>query len=115
TLVLDALLGEERLDFFLLCSALTSVLADPAQVDYAGANAFLDAFAQRKATRNRPWTVSVNWDIWREVGLAINTAVPLELRDVRQREVEAGMSSAEGVEVFHRILHSRLSQVAVSM
>jgi len=115
TLVLDALLGEERLDFFLLCSALTSVLADPAQVDYAGANAFLDAFAQRKATRNRPWTVTVNWDIWREVGLAVNTAVPFELRDVRQREVEAGMSSAEGVEVFHRILHSRLSQVAVSM
>lgn len=115
TLVLDALLADEKLDFVVLCSALTSMLGGPAQVDYSAGNAFLDVFAQRKATHNRPWTVSVNWDIWREVGLAVNTVVPLELKEVRQREVEAGMSSKEGVEVFHRILHSRLSQVVVSM
>jgi acyl transferase domain-containing protein len=114
-LVLDAVLGEEKLDFFLLCSALSSVLGGPAQVDYCGANAFLDAFAQRKAPHGGTWTVTVNWDIWREVGLAVNTSVPLELREIRQREVAGGMSSPEGVEVFRRILHSRLSQVVVSM
>jgi acyl transferase domain-containing protein len=114
-LVLDAVLGQERLDFFLLCSALSSVLGGPAQVDYCGANAFLDAFAQRRAPHHETWTVTVNWDIWREVGLAVNTAVPLELKELRQREVAGGMSSPEGVEVFRRILHNRLSQVVVSM
>ena len=115
TLVLDALLAEEKLDFVVLCSALTSTLGGAAQIDYTAGNAFLDAFAHRKATHNRPRTVSVNWDTWREVGLAVNTAVPLEFKEMRQREVEAGMSSKEGVDVFHRILHSRLSQVIVSM
>ncbi len=114
-LVLDAVLGEEGLDFILLCSALTSVLGGPAQVDYCGANAFLDAFAHLKAARRGPWTVTVNWDIWREVGLAVDADVPPELREVRQREIEGGMSSKEGVEVFRRVLHSRLPQVVVSI
>ena len=115
TLVLDALLSEEKLDFVVLCSALASVLGAPAQIDYCAANAFLDAFAHSHATHNRRKTVTVNWDIWREVGLAVNTAVPDELTELRQREVEGGMSSKEGVEVFKRVLGSGLSQVVVSM
>ena len=114
TLVLDALLSEDKLDFVLLCSGLSSVLGAPGQVDYCGANAFLDAFAHRNATQNRPWTVTVNWDLWGEVGLAVNTPVPHELKEVRERELAAGMTSKEGVEVFQRVLHSKLSQVLVS-
>ncbi len=114
TLVLDALLSEDKLDFVLLCSGLASVLGAPGQVDYCGANAFLDAFTHHNATQNGPWTVTVNWDIWGEVGLAVNTPVPFELKEARQRELAGGMTSKEGVEVFQRVLHSKLSQVLVS-
>lgn len=69
TLVLERLLEGAELDFFMLFSSVSSVLAPVGQVDYVAANSFLDAFAH--AQRNRgPWTVAVNWARWRDVGMA---------------------------------------------
>jgi acyl transferase domain-containing protein/thioesterase domain-containing protein/NAD(P)-dependent dehydrogenase (short-subunit alcohol dehydrogenase family) len=69
TLVLDALL-HERLDFFLLFSSVSSSLGLPGQVDYTAANAFLDAFARERSERAPGRTVVVNWNAWRDVGMA---------------------------------------------
>ncbi|HYL99571.1 MAG TPA: SDR family oxidoreductase, partial [Blastocatellia bacterium] len=75
TLVLDSVLEGVDLDFFLLCSSLASLVGGAGQVDYCGANAFLDAFARRRAsTVGRGITVSVNWDAWQEVGMAVEAA-----------------------------------------
>jgi len=73
-LVLDSLMREEKLDFFMLCSSLTSVLGSVGQVDYCAANAFMDAFALYKTRRDGLFTVSVNWDAWGEVGMAVKAA-----------------------------------------
>ena len=45
TQVLERVLAGRQLDFLMLCSSLTGVLGGVGQVDYCGANAYLDAFA----------------------------------------------------------------------
>ncbi len=74
TLVLDSLLQNVELDFFILCSALTSILGTFGQIGYCAANAFLDAFAHFKATKGNTLTVAINWDAWQKVGMAVETA-----------------------------------------
>jgi phthiocerol/phenolphthiocerol synthesis type-I polyketide synthase E len=80
-LILDQLLQDEDLDFFILCSSLVGVLGSAGQVDYSAGNAFLDAFAwsKRKARKNRP--VSINWDRWDDVGMAAK-----QIREVAARQ-----------------------------
>ncbi len=72
TMVLDSLIDASELDFFMLCSSAASVLGVPGQVDYSAANAFMDGYAHHRARRNGTFTVSVNWDAWAEVGMAVN-------------------------------------------
>ena len=69
-LVLAKLLKAERLDFFVLFSSVSALLGLPGQVDYAAANSFLDAFAQRASSDGLSVT-SIGWGPWKEVGLAV--------------------------------------------
>jgi acyl transferase domain-containing protein/acyl carrier protein len=112
--VLDAVFGGEDVDFLLLFSSLASVLGELGQADYCGANAFLDAVALRNAARGGPPTLTINWDIWREVGLAVYTEVPAHLRAWRQEMLDKAILTSEGVEALDRILHADLARVIVS-
>lgn len=69
TLALDALV-HEKLDAFVLFSSVASFLGLPGQVDYTAANAFLDAFARSRAERAAGRTVVINWNAWRDIGMA---------------------------------------------
>ncbi len=69
TIHLDRLL-QEPLDFFILFSSIASSLGLPGQVDYTAANAFLDAFAVDRASRAPGRTVVINWNAWRDIGMA---------------------------------------------
>jgi acyl transferase domain-containing protein/acyl carrier protein len=111
TLILGKIFAKKKLDFFVLCSSLTSGGA-PAQVDYCSANAFLDAYAHAADASWR--ATSVNWDSWQEVGMAANTQVPDRLDRLRRRALETGILPAEGKEVFHRILNSFHPQILIS-
>jgi amino acid adenylation domain-containing protein len=104
-LALEAVFGDLPLDLFVLFSSLTAVLAQPGQSDYAAANAFLDAFAEERRSRGKA-ALSIGWDAWREIGMAVDTTVPAELAAWRREELAKGMTSAEGVEVFRRALAS---------
>jgi phthiocerol/phenolphthiocerol synthesis type-I polyketide synthase E len=78
----------------LLCSSLASIAGGLTKVDYCAANAYLDAVA-RAAHRDSPFPmISVNWDGWREVGMAANVALPTGV----------GIAPHEGAEVFERIV-----------
>ncbi|HRI49612.1 MAG TPA: SDR family NAD(P)-dependent oxidoreductase, partial [Pseudomonadota bacterium] len=74
TLVLDTIFRHRDLDFFVLCSSLSSVLGGFGQADYSAANAFLDAFAHHRSARSRGLSAAINWDAWREVGMAVDAA-----------------------------------------
>jgi hypothetical protein len=70
TLALEAALKDTPLSCFVLFSSISSIVPPAGQVDYAAANAFLDAFA---LSRKGPVT-AINWGAWREVGMAARTA-----------------------------------------
>ena len=102
---LQAALGDEPLDFLMLCSSLATVAGGLRKVDYTAANAYLDATAQR-ATRASPYpVVSVNWDSWRDVGMAGSMAMPDGV----------GIRPADGALACERLLAAPLlPQVVVS-
>jgi len=114
TLVLNDVLKNINLDFLVLCSSLSSIQGGFGQVDYCAANAFLDAFAHFNTSTNNKYTVAINWDAWQEVGMAVNTAVPNELKKLREESLKNGLLSIEAVDAFSRILENSLPQVIVS-
>ncbi|HEY9767123.1 MAG TPA: SDR family NAD(P)-dependent oxidoreductase [Coleofasciculaceae cyanobacterium] len=112
TLVLNKVLQAIDLDFLVLCSSLSSIVGGFGQADYCGANAFVDAFA--RCNNVHCHTVAMNWDAWQEVGMAVNTHIPPEMKQWQADHLHKGLLSAEAVEVFERALASGLSQVIVS-
>jgi acyl transferase domain-containing protein len=113
TLVLDSLVKDQPLDFFVLCSSVNALCGVAGAVDYTSANAFLDAFAASRYRHNRTPVISIDWDTWQEVGMAVNTHVPSDLLVERRTTLAAGIKPAEGVEAFWRAVDSKLPQVAV--
>ena len=76
TLVLDQVLRNEPLDFFVLFSSTSAAIASAGQVDYVAANTFLNSFARqaRTASGGSRKVVSIGWGIWSEVGMAASAA-----------------------------------------
>ena len=74
TQILDAVLCDQPLDFFVLFSSVSALTGLPGQVDYTAANAFLDAFAQQKRSLEGQPVTSVAWTAWQEVGMAAELA-----------------------------------------
>jgi acyl transferase domain-containing protein/acyl carrier protein len=113
TLALEKIFAGRQLDFLVLYSSIASVLGEVGQADYCGASAFLDAYAQKQAG-NGPWPViAINWEIWQEIGIGVNTEVPAHIRQLRQQMLANGIMPAEGMDAFDRILSSGIPQVIV--
>ena len=116
TLALMRALEGEKLDFVALCSSLTAITGGFGQADYCAANAFLDTLAWSRASEGGDGTrvVSINWDGWREVGMAVDTELPKALQAARRESLRFGLSTAEGVEAFQRAMELGSPQVAIS-
>ncbi len=99
TLLLDELCGE--LDFMVLFSSIAAITTDLGLSDYAGANAFLDAFAQKRSRRGR--TLSINWPAWSEIGMAVDNA---DSASSVLRAMQRGNGSTDRL---HPLLHRRIS------
>ncbi|HEX5203444.1 MAG TPA: SDR family NAD(P)-dependent oxidoreductase [Actinoplanes sp.] len=84
TVMLDTLLRDRRVDFVVLCSSTVGVFGGMGQLDYCAANAFLDAYAQRRGPQDDRLTVSVDWDSWQHVGMVADASARAEtLTDAR--------------------------------
>lgn len=106
--VLEQIFAGRELDFVALFSSTSAIWGRIGQVDYSAANAYLDAYAIRNWGRSKWPIVSINWDNWREVGMAINTlrAAPGE---AKPRKLERGLSTAQGIRAFGQALASKSS------
>ncbi|MHC5761410.1 type I polyketide synthase [Nostoc sp.] len=113
TIVLDSIVKDIELDFFILVSSNSSIVAEFGQVDYCAANAFLDAYAHN-ATKQCRLTTSINWDTWQEVGMAVNTELPHRLQELRLENLNQGILPNEGVDIFLRTLGNTIPQVVIS-
>lgn len=113
-LVLDTMFKDRQLDFLVFCSSINAFTGGFGQVGYCAANAFLDAFAHYRASKDSSYTVSINWERWRDVGMAVD--VQAQHKALTGDTYTGGMAPEEGVEVFRRILfNNALSQVIVSI
>ncbi len=104
--VLEEVLRDRSLDFCLLMSSLSSVLGGLGFAAYAGANLFMDAFAELQQQKGVGSWISVNWDGW-------------QVSERREAEAEeptySAIRPAEGREALDLILGLEdLARVAVS-
>ena len=109
---LYSLLRHSPLDFLVLCSSVEAICPTGGAVDYASANAFLDAFAAAQSADGAP-VFSINWDAWQQVGMAVNTEVPRGMAEHWREFLAGAIRPAEGIEAFRRVLAARLPQIAV--
>jgi acyl transferase domain-containing protein len=110
----EALAGDD-LDLIVYFSSIAALQGTLGQSDYAGANAFLDAFAHWQRARGIH-AISVNWGVWRYCSWQerLTAALPAAqqfLRDLRNR---LGIEFEEGMDALCRVLGLGAPQVAVS-
>lgn len=112
TRVLDHLLQDTPVDFFVLCSSRSSILGGFGNVDYCAANAYLDAFAQYKRVSNGGSTVSINWDAWQSVGMLAKTAARLRGKEASPQAVESSNSNGRNGHRpnAHPLLHLEITE-----
>ena len=102
---LQAVFKDQPLDFMLLCSSLATIAGGLSKIDYCAANAYLDAVAHVAYRESAYPVISVNWDSWREVGMAANMEMPDGV----------GITPNEGAVVFERIVNGpNMPQIIVS-
>ena len=83
TAVLANVFGDLPMDFVALCSSVTAVAGGFGQVDYCGANAYLDAVSRAPSAFSAP-VVSINWGGWLEVGMAAEVEAPKAFRALQR-------------------------------
>nr|QLG04867.1 PulF [Streptomyces sp.] len=112
---LDEATRDADLDFLVLFSSVAGVSGNVGQADYAAANAFMDAFAGHRNTlvargERRGRTLSVNWPLWAEGGMGVDSGTERSLRE------EFGMvplRTPTGIRALHRALTTGEDQVMV--
>ena len=105
TRILERIFRDHDLDFFIMCSSVTSVQGEFAQVDNCSANAFLDAFCLNNSFKSSTRTMAIGWDTWKDAGVAQRAVLSPDLEHGRSQSLATALSTAEAVEVFDRILN----------
>ncbi|WP_313920642.1 SDR family NAD(P)-dependent oxidoreductase, partial [Tahibacter sp.] len=116
TLNLDEATRDLPLAFFALFSSFSAVLGNPGQADYAGANAFLDAFAIHRNTLVERGTrsghsCSINWPLWKDGGMQVDTQTEQLMRSLTGL---APLESAHALRAFASALHGRHARMLVA-
>ncbi|VXD25119.1 SDR family NAD(P)-dependent oxidoreductase [Planktothrix paucivesiculata] len=112
---LDRATKELTLDFFILFSSLAGSIGNVGQVDYACANAFMDAYAHYRndlvATKERTGqTFSINWPLWKDGGMHID---PWTENAMLQNSGLVVMETECGIQALIQGLSSGQSQLMV--
>ncbi|HEY8027484.1 MAG TPA: SDR family NAD(P)-dependent oxidoreductase, partial [Burkholderiaceae bacterium] len=81
---LDQASRDMPLDCFICFSSTSGALGNVGQADYGAANAFMDAFAQRRAGlvergARHGCTLALNWPLWEQGGMQVDAATREEL------------------------------------
>jgi phthiocerol/phenolphthiocerol synthesis type-I polyketide synthase E len=109
TRVLDRVLKDAKLDFFVMCSSRSSILGGFGNVDYCAANAYLDAFAHYKRATNGGAAVSVNWDAWQSVGMLVKSAEQATKKLPARKPVRNSVGSNGHQQNGHPLLHREIA------
>lgn len=106
TLALAAAVADLPLDFFVLHSSTIGLTGDMGQVDYCGANAFLDAFAHANTARGQR-TLAIDWSVWSDVGMAADVVKKVVAAPKASTATSLGLPE-NGGEMVHPLLGRRV-------
>ncbi|MGW6793687.1 SDR family NAD(P)-dependent oxidoreductase [Streptomyces chartreusis] len=106
TLHIDAATRDLDLDFLVLFSSIASVYGNSGQLDYAAANAFLDAFAGHRqalveAGERTGATSAVSWPLWAEGGMGVDE---LTVTAMRERHGWEPLPTEAGIRALGHVL-----------
>lgn len=106
TLNIDAATADLGLSFLVLCSSVASAFGNAGQASYAGANAFLDAFAEHRDARvargeRRGATRAIAWPLWAEGGMTVDGPF---LEGLRRRFGTEPLPTAVGIDALWQAL-----------
>ena len=107
---LHELTSGHDLEMFVLFSSIVGVLGNAGQANYAAANAFLDALAERRHSQGLPAT-SVAWGPWAETGMAAGNAM---LDDRMCRGGLRPMAPATAIAALRRAVAVGMTNVTVA-
>ncbi|MBA2653190.1 MAG: amino acid adenylation domain-containing protein [Tatlockia sp.] len=99
------------LDFVILKSSLSALLGGFGHIDYSGANACLDAIATSELFSSCPFVMSINWNTWRDVGIAAEAALKGKATFIGKGNA---ISSLQGQELFLNLLQGQDTRIAIS-
>lgn len=108
TVMLDEIFRDSPLDFMILFASTSSLVAPQGQIDYVGANSFVNSFAESCHGARRYPVTAINWGIWRDVGFAamidVHAATAAATADA---DVAHGSMTLIEHPLFHRRYASR--------
>ncbi|MBX3711492.1 MAG: SDR family NAD(P)-dependent oxidoreductase [Lysobacter sp.] len=115
TLHLDAATAQDSLDLFVGFSSVSGAFGNAGQCDYACANAFLDAFAARRAARvargeRHGRSLSIGWPYWLSGGMRLSDD---EIRLAAERTGMRPLPDADGVAAWHALLADEVAHAVV--
>jgi acyl transferase domain-containing protein/acyl carrier protein len=98
----------EKLDFFVCFSSMTSVIGAMGQANYAAANYFMDVFCRYRRSQNLP-AISISWGPWSGSGMGAK-------QDLLDHWSKMGMGTIdldEGALIFEKLLDSHYAHIGV--
>ncbi|HEX6292025.1 MAG TPA: beta-ketoacyl synthase N-terminal-like domain-containing protein [Herpetosiphonaceae bacterium] len=116
TYVLESVLADTPLDFMVLCSSTIALIGGFGQADYCAANAFVDAYAHAASGQSGRQTTAINWSVWAwdDGQDELIAGIPAMQQQLRQIRAAYGITPAQAIDAFARIMTQRLPQVIVS-
>ncbi|UWF51920.1 amino acid adenylation domain-containing protein [Pseudomonas sp. N3-W] len=111
-LAVEALIEQMAPGFVLYCSSMSALFGGAGHLDYAAASGVLDGFAHYRAnTASGCVRLGLNWDIWRDIGMATTTRGG---DAAHQQHLTVGLSAEEGCRVFDLAMTAQLPQLLIS-
>ncbi len=115
TSYLDQYLGNEKIDFFLLFSSVSSVLGNAGQSDYCYANRYMDNFAEIRNKRvkrgeRKGRTIVINWSFWKDGEMNLDE---IQEKWMKRKFGLVLMGKKTGIEALESSLKADSSQVIV--
>ncbi len=105
TWILDKLTSDEKLDFFVMFSSVSSMFSAPGQGDYMSANAYQDSYASCRNKLGKR-TLTVNWTTWKEVGMAADHHATFDT-------TFKALTTKRAMEGFDKVFNKNLTRVLI--
>lgn len=106
TWILDKLTQEENLDFFVLFSSVSSIVAEAGQADYAAASSYLNAYSVSNRREGARY-ITINWPAWTEVGMAVDYGVDFT------KEVFSSITTDKAIEALDELLKKDIRNIII--